>query len=70
MNNDTPIPNRDSASRDQNRSAEQPLEIITPVREENTTQGSEFLDDAIRVKEQPFKDNKTKMQKKDPRSLL
>ena len=70
MNKDTPMPNRDSASKDANRSAEQPQEITTSVREENTTQGSEFLDDAIRVKEQPFKGNKTKMQKKDPRSLL
>jgi hypothetical protein len=70
MSNDTPMPNRDSTRKDPNRSAEQPQEIITSVNENNTTQGSEFLDDAIRVKDQPFKYNKAKTGKKDPRSLL
>ena len=65
-----PMPDLDSKREEPNQPAEQLREIITPVHEMNTTQGSEFLDDAIRTKDQPFKYNGAKMPKKDPRSLL
>ena len=70
MSSSTTGPDTDPTRKDLNPSAEQPREIITSVHEINTTQGSEFLDDAIRVKDQPFKYNGTIMPKKDPRSFL
>lgn len=70
MSNAAPLPGRDSTGKDIDQSAEQDRGIITPFREINTSQGSEFLDDAIRVKDQPFKYNESKMPRKDPRSLL
>ena len=70
MSSSTTGPDKDSTRKDPNPSAEQPREIITSVHDINTTQGSEFLDDAIRVKDQPFKYNDAKFMKKDPRSLL
>jgi hypothetical protein len=68
MSNAIPMPNMDSTRRDPYQPAEELREIITPASDKNTSQGSEFLDDAIRVKDQPF--NGTKMLKKDPRSFL
>lgn len=44
--------------------------VITSFHEQNTTQGSEFLDDAIRTKDQPLKYNVARIRKKDPRSFL
>lgn len=70
MSNAAPLSNTDSTSKDPDASTEQHRLIITPVPEKNTTQGSEFLDDAIRVKDQPFKYNDAKFMKKDPRSFL
>ena len=70
MSSSTTGPDMDPTRKDLNPSSEQPREIITSVHEINTTQGSEFLDDAIRVKDQPFKYNETTMPKKDPRSFL
>jgi hypothetical protein len=70
MSNAISMSNTDPARKDPNQSAEELRDITTPVHEKNTTQGSEFLDDAIRVKDQPFKYNGAKMQRKDPRSLL
>jgi hypothetical protein len=70
MSNNMPMPNTDSARTSPNQSMEQVQEIVTPGHEKNITQGSEFLDDAIRVKEQPFKYDGKKTARKDPRSLL
>ena len=64
------MPNTDATRKDPNQPAEEFPEIKTPVSEKNTTEGSEFLDDAIRIKDQPFKYNGSKMPRKDPRSLL
>ena len=70
MSSATPVPHAGSTGKDPNQSAEQLRENISPVHEKNTTEGSEFLDDAIRMKDQPFKYNETKMQQDDPRSLF
>ena len=70
MSNTAPLSDTDSTRKDPDQSAEQPREIITSVHETNTSQGSEFLDDAIRIKDQPFKYNEAKFMKKDPRSFL
>lgn len=70
MSNAAPLSNTDPTNKDPDQSAEQQRLIITPVHEKNTTEGSEFLDDAIRIKDQPFKNNEAKFMKKDPRSFL
>lgn len=54
----------------QSQPAERPQEIISSVREVNTTQGSEFLDDAIRIKDQPYTYKTTRSRKIDHRSFL
>ena len=65
-----PAPDTDSTEQDPNQSAKQLRGIIAPVHEKNTTEGGEFLDDAIRIKDQPFKYNEAKLQTEDPRSLF